>query len=281
MIIENVGIFAKPGYRSIDITVKSILDYFQSKNVNVFLDDKTAKRLGIKYQITPQVLEILDLIITVGGDGTVLYAARSIRDKIIPILTINMGSMGFITEIFPEDFKKAIERILNNNFILEERSRLDIQVNNLQIPYALNELLIKTCPESKLIPIKIFLDGVFLEKFKADGVMIATPTGSTAHALSAGGPILFPSIKGFLILPLNPIELEMRPIVIDDNVNILLDIETPNTDIYLIVDGQFVFKIPKERKSAEIIVRKSKWPIQIIRFDRKHFIKKISEKFGK
>jgi len=192
-----------------------------------------------------------------------------------------MGSMGFITEIFPEDFKKAIERILNNNFILEERSRLDIQVNNLQIPYALNELLIKTCPESKLIPIKIFLDGVFLEKFKADGVMIATPTGSTAHALSAGGPILFPSIKGFLILPLNPIELEMRPIVIDDNVNILLDIETPNTDIYLIVDGQFVFKIPKERKSAEIIVRKSKWPIQIIRFDRKHFIKKISEKFGK
>lgn len=281
MLLKNVGIFAKPGYKSIDITVQSIIDYFVSNKVNTFVDFKTAERIKWDKTLTEDILNKIDLIVTVGGDGTVLYAAHFIKNKSIPVLTINMGSIGFITEIEPKDFKKAMEAIITDNFMIEERNRLEITINDIQLPYALNELLIKTCPESKLIPIQIFLNNIFLEKFKADGIIIATPTGSTAHSLSAGGPILFPSIDGFIILPMNPIELYIRPIVVDDATTIDIHIKPPSKGIYLIVDGQYVFKVKDVSKKAKIRVVKSKWPLPIIRFDRYNFIRKIAKKFGK
>ena len=170
-----------------------------------------------------------DIVISLGGDGTFLKAASRVGKKNIPILGINTGRLGFLADISPEEMESTLEDIYNHHYKIEERSVLQLDCNDknlMHCPYALNEIAVLKRDSSSMISIHTAINGAPLTTYQADGLIIATPTGSTAYSLSVGGPIIVPHSKTIAITPVAPHSLNMRPIVICDDWTITLDVES-------------------------------------------------------
>ncbi|MHA1859688.1 MAG: NAD(+)/NADH kinase [Candidatus Asgardarchaeia archaeon] len=218
--------------------------------------------------------EDLDLIITVGGDGTILYTSRFFKAT-PPILTVNMGSRGFMAEIRPDEMRWALELLDRGEYFLEESTRLKVEVGSKRLPDALNEFLIKYCPLSKVIGIDLFIDGSLFSRDFVDSLIVSTTTGSTAHALAAGGPIVTPNTDVFTIVPVASLKLTLRPIVTSVDSLIELKITHPERGVYGIIDGQEMFDIP----FGEMIkISKSEYPVKFVRFRRDSFYRRIRDK---
>ncbi|MCK9238414.1 MAG: NAD(+) kinase [Thiopseudomonas sp.] len=243
---RNIGIIGRLGSaRALD-TIRRLIRYLNGLHLQVILDEGIADMLpGHNLQTSSRKLlgEVCDLVIVVGGDGSMLGAARALVAHSTPVLGVNRGSLGFLTDISPENLEEQVAEVLNGNYLVEQRFLLEAEVRRGDTPVgqgdALNDIVLHPGKSTRMIAFELFIDGQFVYRVKADGLIIATPTGSTAYALSAGGPIMHPRIDAIVIVPMYPHTLSSRPMVVaaDSELKIVLDSEM---SIYPIVscDGQ-------------------------------------------
>lgn len=181
-----------------------------------------------------------DMAISMGGDGTFLKASNRVGQKNIPILGINTGRLGFLADISPEEMEETLDEIYNNHYKIEEHSVLQLKCEDphlMQSPYALNDIAILKRDSSSMISIHTFINGSLLTTYQADGLIISTPTGSTAYSLSVGGPIIVPNSKTIAITPVAPHSLNVRPIVICDDWEVTLEVESRSHNFLVAIDG--------------------------------------------
>ncbi len=241
--------------------IENIINYLQSKNIKVILDKELFNK--VKCDVNFQLLEEVraDLIVTIGGDGTVLMTAGRLKRE-CPIFSINMGTLGFLTEVEPHESINALERVLNGDFEIERCERLSPIINGEKLPDALNEVLVTSKQPAKLLHFLIEIDGETLVTEKADGLLVATPTGSTAYALSAGGAIIDPRVKAFIITPICPLGFTLKPLVVPLESIVTIKLLKPSTEALLVIDGQFRYSLPAR---AVIKITKSNVPVLFIR----------------
>lgn len=219
---QRIGIFAKPTGDDITESLQQVCSLLEKHQCTIFLETITAKRLpNSKYQIAPaaEIGGLCDLIIVIGGDGSLLKAARAIVDFKIPVLGIHRGNLGFLSDITTKDLENSLSNILAGEYIEEQRTMLKaviLQNNTESMPHlALNDVVIHHGDIARLIEFKIYVDDQFVVDQRADGVITSTPTGSTAYALSGGGPIVYPTLDVITMLPMFPHALNNRPIVVN------------------------------------------------------------------
>ena len=215
-----------------------------------------------------------DVAVVVGGDGTILRTIQQL-DHQVPVLGVNWGGVGFLADLEPEE-ALAFVRTLPEGFSVEERMRIAIYKDGTCLGNALNEAMIVTARPAKMLRIAIKIDGIVAEEFRADGLLISTPTGSTAYAMSAGGPIVDPVVQGFLLVPLAPYMLSSRPHLISSNRRLEVRLES-SKKANLAIDGQQTFEL---EQSSTLEVRRSEKPALFVNVKR-NFFRKVDEKLRK
>ena len=219
----------------------------------------------------------LDFLITIGGDGTFLDALSAIKLKNIPLLGINTGRLGFLADISPNEIKSTLYAIANGEFKIEHRSILEAKLKpgqNIKFPYAINDLTVHKRDTSSMIIIHTYIDDVFLANYWADGLIISTPTGSTAYSMSAGGPIVSPDSQSLIITPIAPHNLSVRPLVVPDNHKISLRIESRDSNFLLSLDARsYVIE-----ETLEVQVKTAKTPISLIKLNNHSYYSTLRNK---
>lgn len=219
----------------------------------------------------------LDFIITIGGDGTFLEALSAIKLKTIPLVGINTGRLGFLADISPNDIQSTFEDIKNKKYQIENRALLEVKINpkqGVQFPYAINDLTIHKRDTSSMITIHVYIDDVFLATYWADGLIIATPTGSTAYSMSAGGPIVAPQSSSLIITPIASHNLTVRPLVIPDSSKISLKIESRDSKFLLSLDSRS-FAI---EKTLEVQIKKADTQLSLIKLNNYSYYSTLRNK---
>ncbi len=219
----------------------------------------------------------LDCLFSIGGDGTLLHTVTFIRDSNIPILGVNIGRLGFLTGVVKVQINEAIEALEQGNYLLDERSLLHLQSNHPifeTAPYALNEITIQKRDTSSMVTVHTYVNGEFLNSYWSDGLILATPTGSTAYSLSVGGPIISPTSKTLLLAPIAPHNLTVRPIVIPDDSVVTFQIEGRAKHYFCTLDSQST----TIDKTYELTIRKADFTISLVRFEWSSFYQTIRSK---
>jgi NAD+ kinase len=207
----------------------------------------------------------VDLMLVLGGDGTMIATARMVGDQEVPVLGVNYGGLGYLAEFRIEELYTALESILAGNYRLERRVMLAVELRRGEAPpqfnRVLNDVVINKSALARIIEIEAYLNHQFVNSFRADGLIVSTPTGSTAYNLSAGGPVIFPSMNAVVITPICPFTLSNRPIVVPDDAEIELLLKTDNEEVALTLDGQVGFPLKVEDRVA---IRKSRTTFNLI-----------------
>ncbi|MCF6167203.1 NAD kinase [Lutibacter sp.] len=220
-----------------------------------------------------------DFMVTIGGDGTILRAVTFIRNSNIPIVGINTGRLGFLATVQKEEIKNAIEQLINGEFIVKERALLSVttspKIKNLAaLNFALNEVSVNRKNTASMITVETYLDNEYLTSYWADGLIIATPTGSTGYSLSCGGPIITPQAKSFVLTPIAPHNLNARPLVIPDDTVIKFKVSGREDKFFLSLDS----RITTIKRNTEVQVEKSKFNLKMVQLNKQTFIKTLREK---
>jgi NAD+ kinase len=251
MVFKTIGVIVKPHTELVKDQLEHLLDYLNPKDCEVFLDQSVE---GLEHKHSNKIISRdelgnrCDLVITVGGDGTILNAARSLADKGVPMVGINIGRLGFLADVSPDEIDTVLDEILSGKHIREERFLLEAKVErNNQIVFtgdALNDVVVHVRDVARMIEFETRINDQFVNHQRADGLIISTPTGSTAYALSSGGPILQSNLDAITLVPICPHTLSSRPLVIDSNsvVDILIS-ETKQAIAQVTCDGQTSFEV--------------------------------------
>jgi NAD+ kinase len=273
----RIGIITRHDiHRGVELA-EEIADFLIKKNVEVFLDPLIVSELRRFHDLSCNIDEMdVDIIITIGGDGTILRTQSLIDGKKIPIFGINMGTVGFLTEIGPEETFHALKEVLAGNYFVEERTRLEVWHNRDLAP-ALNEVVILTRKAAKMLHIEVKVDDEIVEELRADGLIVATPSGSTAYSMSAGGPIVDPRVDAFIIVPICPFKLGSRPTVVSGKSIIQVRLLREGKKAVAVIDGQYEEEI---NYMEEVVFQKSKEYAYFVRLT-KEFYKKVREKLIK
>jgi len=265
---KNVGLVARMGSEQVLESLQRVRAFLGSQNVNVLLED-TAQALLSDSEGQGFTQEEMacrcDLIVAVGGDGNILGAARIFAPHDVPILGINRGRLGFLADISPEDIEKSIGEVLEGNYVTEEHFLLEgeVSVKGIkQIPCALNEVLIHSAKMPKMLEFNLYIDDIFVYNQYSDGLIISSPTGSTAYALSAGGPIMHPSLDAIVLVPMFPHQLNSRPLVVpgDSELRIVVGSHI-GTNAKISFDSQVEFEI---EPGESICVKKKKEMLKLV-----------------
>jgi len=268
-LFKSIGIIGKHSDPRIAETILSLHHFLKNKGYEVFVDSKSAKLLPAGLVKSCNIKSIggtSDLIIAIGGDGTFLNATRAIVEYNIPLIGINLGRLGFLVDISPEQIESKLDNILQGKYIEEKRYLLQTKIiRDQQIIHQLtsvNEVVVHRWITPSMIEIVTHIDGVYLNSQRSDGLIISTPTGSTAYSLSAGGPILHPALNALVLVPLSPHTLSNRPIVIDDSAEIEISFcQTKQINALVTCDHM---EIPKILISDKIIIKKLPDPYRIL-----------------
>ncbi|MDR1057084.1 MAG: NAD(+) kinase [Coxiellaceae bacterium] len=264
---KNIVIIGHQNTPNITKTLLSLIKHLQTKKVNVFLESDTANIIpNCNIAIIPRekLKNSCDLIVVVGGDGSLLSASRIAARQNLPIVGINRGDLGFLTDVPPNNLAK-IDEILEGKFYQENRFLLTTEMENQKnLPIrnlALNDVVLLSAITGHMIELNVWVDQKFLCGYRADGLIVATPTGSTAHALSSDGPILYPTLDNIVLVPVLSHNLSSRPIVISSKskIKIIFD-ETNTTDLLVLCDGQ----IQTMTQGDTIIIRKAKEKLRLL-----------------
>ncbi|HXA16023.1 MAG TPA: NAD(+)/NADH kinase [Thermoanaerobaculia bacterium] len=271
--MKTIGISAKiTSDDALQFAAKAAAD-LRARDFGVCLDFATADKLNDRGKCVAKgdLGKHSDLLITFGGDGTLLSVARN-APKSVPILGVNMGTLGFLTEVRVEEFPEVIELVLAGNYESEERVALEVAVRgpgrDHRIYRVLNDATINKSALARIIEMRVTVGGEFVSSFRADGLIIATPTGSTAYNLSAGGPIIYPTMGAVVLTPICPHMLSNRPVVLPDTLDIEIGIATPNQEIFLTLDGQEGLPIAQ---NDTVCINKSPNPVTLIRTPHKSY----------
>ena len=233
---------------------------------------------GVKYGVFHSHADLrADLLFSIGGDGTILDVVPLVLDSGMPVVGINMGRLGFLSSISKNEIEKAVSGVFSGDYVVEQRSLLElVSPDNVfgDMRYALNELTVIRNPEHSLLAIKVFVDDVYLNTYWGDGILLATPTGSTAYSLSAGGPIIAPNSKSFVVTPIAAHNLTVRPIIIPDDSEIRIQVEGR--------EKKFVFSMDSRTcaldTSVELKVRKANFCLNLVRMQGEDFFGTIRNK---
>jgi len=279
--MKKIGIICKIGKPEPVEIVRELLPWLKGKGVQVLLDDESAAALGIEGYSRLRIPDLAEAVIVLGGDGTMLSVARLACRKTVPILGVNLGGLGFITEIKKGDLFKALERLLSGTYPFEDRLMLSARVirNGREIAQytALNDVVINKGALARIVDLETSLNGMYVNRFRADGMIVSTPTGSTAYCLSAGGPILYPTMENVVLIPICPHTLTNRPIVLPDNITLEMILQAPKEDVVLTVDGQV--GLPLEQYDV-VVVEKSPYKTRIILPAQRDYFAVLRTKLG-
>ena len=278
---HTIGIISRPRRSTLVAVVPALLDWFERRGVRVLCDTETADCLNNSYQgmNREQVAEQSQLLLVLGGDWTLLAAARVAAPLGIPILPINMGALGFLTSFKLEELYPALEETLAGHFSSSERVMLDVVLERsgaaVERQTVLNEAVIHKGELARMIELELTIDSDFVCRYRVDGLIVATPTGSTAYSLSAGGPIVHPSVESWIITPICPHTLSDRPVVIRDS-SFVEVIVSPNTDsVYLTLDGQTGIPV---RPNDRLRMKRAAERLRLIQPPRKSYFEILRSK---
>ena len=221
----------------------------------------------------------VDFAISLGGDGTFLRAASRVGKKNVPVLGVNMGHLGFLADIAPDEAEDAINDIFEGKYRFVERSVIEASTGSEPFcgnPYALNEVAVLKRDIASMIMIRATINGEYLTTYQADGLIVSTPTGSTAYSLSNGGPIMVPSTDVLCLTPVAPHSLNVRPIVVNDNVTVELEVESRSHNFLIAVDG----RSEKMQEGTKVTIRKAPFVIRIVKRLGKQYYKNLRDKMG-
>jgi NAD+ kinase len=244
---SRIGLFAKSDNIEINETLAQVIKFLISKKVQIFIENNAATLLQNTNQLdikpANKIGKHCDLIIVIGGDGSLLKAGRHIIDSGIPIVGINRGRVGFLADIPPNKLEKHLEEILAGEYQEDDRCVLKTEIihheEKISTHYSINDIVLYNGDIARMIEFEVLIDGQFVVNQRSDGIIIATPTGSTAYSLSGGGPILYPTLQAITLVPMFPHTLSSRPIVISDSSRIKLVVPDKKTTIPKIsFDGQ-------------------------------------------
>ncbi len=246
----KIGIIAKPRLEASSI-LQELLTYLRERKIETFLDQDTANLIGESSQ--HQKSEIpgkVDVIAVLGGDGTLLSVARLIGCQDVPIFGINLGSLGFLTEATLDELYPTLDKVIEGKFDYDERMMLTASVvrQGKEIAHysVLNDIVINKSALAKIIDMAVYINGMHVANFKADGLIVSTPTGSTAYNLAAGGPIVHPNLHSVILTPICPHILTNRPVVVKDDSRIEIILQSLNKEVHLTLDGQMGFSLQGE-----------------------------------
>ena len=240
--MKKIGFICKRDRQEPVDLIREILPWLEERKCGVFLETDVATVLGLQGFAREEIPGQVDFIVVLGGDGTMISAARYVDGRNVPIMGVNLGGLGFITQTGKSDILNALEQVLEGSCPVEERIMLDAALiresREVRLFTALNDIVINKAALARMIALEAFVQDTYLTTYRADGLIISTPTGSTAYSLAAGGPILYPTLGSIIVTPICPHMLTNRPLVLPDDrcIRVVLKIESER--VYLTVDGQ-------------------------------------------
>jgi len=279
-MFKNIGIFVKEkSNQDIDKNVlDSMISSLANQKISLYIDESSNyQNQLVASKDHKSFTDTVDLIIVFGGDGTLLNSARQYLEHEIPILGVNMGNVGFLTDIKTDNFEESLKDILNGSYKIEERNLVSAEYNDNHI-YGLNEVVIHSGAYAQLMRYRLNVNNKVVYEQRSDGLIIATPTGSTAYALSAGGPIIHPSLDVWTILPMLPQSLSSRPFIISSNENVEIELfDGPSNNAKICVDGQDDIDLPY---GVKITISKMDKTLKLVHPEDNDFFEACREKLG-
>lgn len=282
----TIALFGKNLAPENGIYMKQLLELLRDNGCKLLVYNRFAEQIetlvpeGLHYDSFSSYADLkgrAEMLFSIGGDGTILDAVPFVGDSGLPVLGINLGRLGFLSSVSKNEIRMALDNVLSGRFTTEKRTLLElVSPNDVfgEVKYALNELNVIRNPEHSLLAIKVWVDDKFLNTYWGDGILLATPTGSTAYSLSAGGPILAPNAHDFVITPIATHNLTVRPVVIPDDSVVRISVEGR--------EKQFVFSMDSHTcalpTSVELVVRKASFCIHLVRMDGDDFFSTIRNK---
>lgn len=279
--MKTIGILVNKGKPKAYVVASELASLLEQRNAGICLEPEIAKEIGrpdlsLEAERFP---ERADLLFVLGGDGTLLGIARRFAPYRLPILGINLGNLGFLSEAEPEDLSMAVDRVLAGDYYIEDRMMLDAEVVRdgqvLEKSVAFNDVGIAKGSFGRMITTEVSLDGAYLGTFSGDGVIVSTPTGSTAYSLSAGGPIVWPGLKMILLTPICPHTLTSRPMVLPGESEVVITVSATHEDLGVTIDGQRGFRL---QVNDQIRVRGSKCITSLIKWKERSFFEVVRKK---
>src|SRR5579862_7644106 len=256
-MIRAAGIICKPVRDLVASVVPPLITWLHERKISVFIDEETH---GCCIDLGEQVLARqalgakIDLLIVFGGDGTLLSAARALGGHNVPILAVNLGGLGFLTSVTLDELYPLLEQVFAGEYLTSSRMMLDAEIRRegkpSEIQCALNDTVANKGAKARMLDFDVHVDGHHVGRYRADGLIVATPTGSTAYSLAAGGPIIHPDIDAFVITPICPHMLTNRPLVIPDTARVEVRFPATGEPVFLTIDGQIGFQLQSKDRIA-------------------------------
>lgn len=276
--MKRIGVIFHTDRPLIKEVTKKIVDWAGLNDIEVCLSVELADRVGFAKVILPadDIWKCSDVILTLGGDGSMLASARAFGKHGIPILGINLGKLGFLTEVTQNQIEDTLIRLKNDNYLIEERMALEASIPGFDATMpALNDVVVDHGNSIRLVKTDLFCNGEFVCSYDADGVIISTPTGSTAYSLSVGGPIINPLMEAIEVSPVSPHTLTLRTIIFPANSVLTIRAEPTEVNLRAALDGIIVAELSA---GEEIIVKKANYKIKFIKFEKSSFYEVLRTK---
>ena len=279
----TVAIFGQYYQNDTRPIIKDIFVFFNRNNVELVIEENFLKILYEEKILERQYKTFashkdldssFDILISIGGDGTILRATTFVRDSGIPILGVNAGRLGFLAKVQKEKIELFLQIVLEKKYTLSERTLLSIECPDIDINFAMNEIAISRKATTSMITIETSLNGEYLNSYWADGLIISTPTGSTGYSLSCDGPILTPEVKGLVITPIAPHNLNARPLVIPDDTEIKLKVSGREEEYLVALDS----RITTISNNSELVIKKTPFKINMVEIPEETFLKTLRTK---
>jgi len=280
-MIRAAGIFSKPNRELLSTVVPPLIAWLRSRKIEVFVDQQTndVAAGACKVLAREALAEQIDLLIVLGGDGTLLSAARALGSHTVPILAVNLGGLGFLTSVTLDELYPVLDQVLAGRHRISERMMLEAEILRggrvAERQHALNDAVANKAAIARMLDFDVYVNGDSVGRYRADGLVVATPTGSTAYSLAAGGPIIDPDLSAFVITPICPHMLTNRPLVVPDSARIEVDFSPAGEQVYITLDGQMGIQL---QPSDRVSVTKSKSRVALVRPPEKTYFEVLRNK---
>ena len=277
---KSIGILTKPKFPEVKNTLHDVVSWLRARNIGVILDATSANLLGEQGGSQENQLgSKADVLLVLGGDGTMLNAARIAGERGIPILGVNMGGLGFLTEVRLENLYPSLDRVFANDFVLDERLMLRTHIRRhgeiVAQGVVLNDVVISKGTVARMIELKIAIQGRFVTNLRGDGLIVSSPTGSTAYSLSAGGPIIDPAVQSLILTPICPHTLTHRPLIVPSNTEIDVTLTSKDDGSMATLDGQVGVAITQ---GDTVVIQTAEHRTRLIRFPESNYYDVLREK---
>jgi len=273
--IRSVGMVIKRGHPQAVALAAALAQWLHSRGVELFAEPEVAAPIEAEALAKPELARRADLIVVLGGDGTLLSIARFVGERETPILGVNLGALGFLTQAAMDEARSSVERVLEGDYSVDRRITLEAEISTSDGALkhragvkALNDVVIHKRQLGRLLELDVLADGQHFCSYRADGLIVATPTGSTAYALSAGGPIIFPTLEVVVLAPICPHTLSNRPVVLPDSCALEIRVEATDHDAMLTADGQEGVSLGARDRA---VICKGAHPVALVRSSHSYF----------